>query len=39
MLSDIANPYAEVQDHPENLWNCDEKGIIMGLAIGRQKAQ
>ena len=24
--------------HPENLWNCDEKGIIMGLAVGRQKA-
>ena len=23
---------------PENLWNCDEKGIIMGLAVGRQKA-
>ena len=23
---------------PENLWNCDEKGIIMGLAVGHQKA-
>ena len=23
---------------PENIWNCDEKGIIMGLAVGRQKA-
>ena len=23
---------------PQNLWNCDEKGIIMGLAVGRQKA-
>ena len=23
---------------PDNLWNCDEKGIIMGLAVGRQKA-
>jgi len=22
----------------ENLWNCDEQGIIMGLAVGRQKA-
>ena len=24
--------------HSGNLWNCDEKGIIMGLAVGRQKA-
>jgi len=23
---------------PENLWNCDGKGIIMGLVVGRQKA-
>jgi len=30
-----------VQHHkiiPENLWNCNEKGIIMGLAVGCQKA-
>lgn len=24
--------------HLANLWNCDEKGIIMDLAVGRQKA-
>ena len=24
--------------HPADLWTCDEKGIIMGLAVGRQKA-
>jgi len=23
---------------PDNPWNCDKKGIIIGLAIGRQKA-
>lgn len=22
---------------PENTWNCDEKGIIMGVALGRTK--